>query len=583
MVWKQASDCCPGTAVIYGAPDLVKVSQLFSDTDVSDTVTIHETALWTFQANACTAAVIRFSNPAQTFNYVIDTAAIAAQRVITLPLLTGDDIFVTAAFIQTLTNKTIVAACNTITIASTDLSDTALIVLTSGAQAITGAKTFDSGALQIKETCGCFIYDFLGSALGANRNVTLPALLSNDVIVFECHVQTLTGKTFVAPALGTPASGVLTNATGLPFAGLANNTSGELITWDACCVAANVAAGCCGQVLTSNGACMEPTFQAAASPAHALLSATHCDTTGTTVARGDLVVGICCTCTVTWDELTIGACGQVLTTNCAGDVVWACAGAADNLGNHTATTCLIMGTNAITFGVDAAAPAACISYHTYLAAGPVYNAISCDIHDFKINATSIMTIEPCVVKAGACVTFQEACLDISPIGTHTQWIPAGAWGTVTTNGAEFAELELATNDIMLQTFNFDTTTSEKIQFWWEPPAEWNAGTITFNTKWTAGGGCACQTFILELAGVSFTNSDAIDAAIGGTPASTTDALITINDMHISAESTGVTINNATKGEAVLLQLSRTISDTLAVDAKVIGINITYTTDEATAT
>ncbi len=54
-------------------------------------------------------------------------------------------------------------------------------------------------------------------------------------------------------------------------------------------------------------------------------------------------------------------------------------------------------------------------------------------------------------------------------------------------------------------------------------------------------------------------------------------------MHISAESTAVTIAGATKGEAVMLQLSRTISDTLSVDAKLIGINITYTTDEATAT
>ena len=31
MVWKQATDCCAGTAVIYGAPDIVKISQLFSD------------------------------------------------------------------------------------------------------------------------------------------------------------------------------------------------------------------------------------------------------------------------------------------------------------------------------------------------------------------------------------------------------------------------------------------------------------------------------------------------------------------------------------------------------------------------
>jgi len=125
MVWKQASDCCAGTAAIYGAPDLVKVSQLFSDTDVSDTVTIHECVQWTLQADAAGFDFLRVSNPAQTFDYI-----------------------------------------------------------------------------------------FLSSAIGANRNITLPLLLGNDTIVTECHIATLTGKTFVAPALGTPASGVMTNVTG---------------------------------------------------------------------------------------------------------------------------------------------------------------------------------------------------------------------------------------------------------------------------------------------------------------------------------------------------------------------------------
>ena len=40
---------------------------------------------------------------------------------------------------------------------------------------------------------------------------------SDDTIVGRATVDTLTNKTFVAPALGTPTSGVLTNATGLPL------------------------------------------------------------------------------------------------------------------------------------------------------------------------------------------------------------------------------------------------------------------------------------------------------------------------------------------------------------------------------
>jgi len=166
------------------------------------------------------------------------------------------------------------------------------------------------------------------------------------------------------------------------------------------------------------------------------------------------------------------------------------------------------------------------------------------------------------------------------IGTHTQWIPSGSWTSRTTNGPNFAELELACNTIMKPTFNFDQTTSEAIQFWWEPPAEWNAGTITFNAKWTASTGSG--NVVWTLSGHSYSNSDALDVAIGGTPGATAaDTLSATNQNQITAESAAVTISGATKGESILLQLERTISDSLTADAELFGINITYTIDEAT--
>ncbi len=475
MAFKEATDCCAGTAAIYGAPDIVKIAEFLNGKVITGCCPVlPRDTIFTISDATAPTALIRF-----------DATSITAgqTRVVTVP--DANLILVGTTTCQTLSSKTL----TTPTISGTGFTNAqhAHLAANSGGT-ITAAAVSDFAAVV---TCN--------AAVVANT-----AKVTNAT-----HAGEVTGATCLT---------VADNVIGLPE--LTHGTAGNLFTFDACCVPAFVATGTCGQVLISGGAGTAPAFGAA--------------------------------------------------------------GAADNLGDHTATSCLLMGTNAIQFGVDAVVPAACLSYHTVVAAGHVYNAISCDIHDFQINATSIMTVAPTIVNL-ACAVFQECCIAISPVGTHTQWIPAGAWGTVTTNGAEFAELELATNDIMLQTFNFDTTTSEKIQFWWEPPAEWNAGTITFNTKWTAAGGCACQTFILSLAGHSYTNSDAIDAALGGTPATTTDLLITVNDMHNSPESTAVTIEGATKGEAVVLQLSRTISDTLSVDAKVIGINITYTTDEATAT
>jgi len=57
---------------------------------------------------------LKVRNPANTFSYALTGSAITADRAITFPLLTAGDTLVTAAFAQTLTNKTIDAASNTI-------------------------------------------------------------------------------------------------------------------------------------------------------------------------------------------------------------------------------------------------------------------------------------------------------------------------------------------------------------------------------------------------------------------------------------------------------------------------------------
>ncbi len=159
------------------------------------------------------------------------------------------------------------------------------------------------------------------------------------------------------------------------------------------------------------------------------------------------------------------------------------------------------------------------------------------------------------------------------------WFPAPAWSTRTTNGAEYATLELATNDVMLQSFNFDQTTEEGVGMWWHPPDNWDAGTITFQTYWTAASGTATNTFICGLSGRSYTNSDALDQAPETGVQTTTDAFITANDMHISAESSAITITNATVGEAVYLEMTRNISDTMDADCKVIGIRVRYSIND----
>ena len=111
-------------------------------------------------------------NPANTFDYQLAPAAILADRVLTIPLLTGDDTFVTEAFIQTLTNKTLTSP-----------------VLTTP---------------QINDTSADHQYVFDVSELSADRTVTLPLLTGNDEFTFNGMIQTLTNKTLTSPVLTTP-------------------------------------------------------------------------------------------------------------------------------------------------------------------------------------------------------------------------------------------------------------------------------------------------------------------------------------------------------------------------------------------
>ena len=98
----------------------------------------------------------------------------------------------------------------------------------------------------------------------ADANQTMYLGTTSVAINRASAALTLAGITLTTPNIGTPSAGVLTSCTGLPVAGLADGTDGELITWDASGVAATVAAGTATHVLTSNGPGAAPTFQAVA-------------------------------------------------------------------------------------------------------------------------------------------------------------------------------------------------------------------------------------------------------------------------------------------------------------------------------
>lgn len=192
----------------------------------------------------------------------------------------------------------------------------------------------------------------------------------------------------------------------------------------------------------------------------------------------------------------------------------------------------------------------------------------------RLNADAISTSTDVV-----CSVKSNNDVNLGCVGTHEIYIPAGAMYTVTTNGADYATRELATNDIMVSSFAFDTTTAQKAQFNWATPANWDAGTVRFKLYWTCTGGSSAQTIDFDLAGVGFANDDPMDTTVG-TAQNVTDTWIADDDLHVTSYSSAITISGTpVAGECIVFQLSRDVaSDDLGVDCEVLGVLLEYSTN-----
>jgi len=152
----------------------------------------------------------------------------------------------------------------------------------------------------------------------------------------------------------------------------------------------------------------------------------------------------------------------------------------------------------------------------------------------------------------------------------------------TTNGAAVVTQELAINDIMVRSLDFDTTTEEGAGFMLAMPKSWNESTVTFRAFWSAGSGSGGVAW--GLAGYALSDDDAMDTAVSGQQI-VTDTFLAANDMHISAESSAITIGGTpAEGDVVYFEITREVgdaADTLAVDAQLIGIHVYITSNAST--
>lgn len=164
-------------------------------------------------------------------------------------------------------------------------------------------------------------------------------------------------------------------------------------------------------------------------------------------------------------------------------------------------------------------------------------------------------------------------------GKKPIWIPGGSVIPRTTNGCAVADLELATNDIMMRTCNYDTTTEEGSGFTIRMPDTWDEGTFTVVPVWTHPATTTNFGVVWGFSCLATSNDDAQDAALGSQVTST-DTGGTTSDQYTGPATAAMTCSGTpAAGDTIYIEAERVVgngSDTMAVDAYLLGYTIYYT-------
>lgn len=166
--WKIIPVDNTGTNITYGTDDLKKIHKYLSGYDltlenISDKVEIGTPTIFYNEK-------LRIKSPTTGYHYIFKSKDIDADRVIWLPLMSGDGEMSLAA--------------------TSSINDWG-----------TNMQTFRSEYLKLMNPANTYGYIFKGSAIVSNISLTYPLLSADDVFVFADATQTLTNKTLSNPTI----------------------------------------------------------------------------------------------------------------------------------------------------------------------------------------------------------------------------------------------------------------------------------------------------------------------------------------------------------------------------------------------
>lgn len=170
-------------------------------------------------------------------------------------------------------------------------------------------------------------------------------------------------------------------------------------------------------------------------------------------------------------------------------------------------------------------------------------------------------------------------------GRHAVYVAAGSmYPSVSGGCATLARIGTVANQPDIASLDFDATTQEFAQFALAMPKSWNEGTVTFKPIWSHAATATNFGAVFQLQGVAVSNDDPIAVAYG-TAQTSADTGGTTDDLYVGPESSAITIAGTPAAEdTVFFRLARNPADggdTLAIDARLMGIVLYITTDADT--
>lgn len=167
-------------------------------------------------------------------------------------------------------------------------------------------------------------------------------------------------------------------------------------------------------------------------------------------------------------------------------------------------------------------------------------------------------------------------------GIQEIWIPAAAMWPRTTNPAVANTYETSTNKVNFPVLDFNASTNSFAQFSIKMPKSWNGSTVLAQFAWLQAGTTSNFTVMWSLAGTSYSSANVADIAMGTLQSVTSNGAVN-NAVYITGNTAAITIGNSPSSQDLcVFEVKRTpgdASDTLAIDARLIGVTLYVTTNQ----